>query len=126
MDDKIYSIPKNINECLVVLDEIFNENESDNDQEWFKNSNEKEVVSGLHHGLGKWIRNTWGLWSKDTELYYVLNSLGLWHADDMSSVIMTSYHRKLNGNELKLKEQIEFHVNYWNEYEKTNGPVEKK
>jgi len=123
MEDKEYPIPKNINECFTVLDEIFAE--SKDDQEWFKSSIEDEAVSGLHNGLGRWMRNTWGLWSKDTELHSVLKNMGLWHADDMYSIIMTSYHRKINGKELNLKEQIQHHIDYWKDYEKTNGPVEK-
>lgn len=124
MEDKSYAIPKNINESFLVLDEIFNE--SKEDQEWFKSSNEEEAVSAFHSGLGRWIRNTWGFWTKDTELYTVLNNMGLWHADDMYSIIMTSYHRKLQGKELNLKEQVQYHINYWKDYEKINGPVEKE
>ena len=123
MDDKTYPIPKNIHECLTILDEIFNESADDFD--WFKSSIEDEAVSGLHNGLGRWIRNSWGLWSRDTDLYGVLKNMGLWHADDMYSIILTSYHRKINGKELNLKEQIQTHLDYWKEYEKTNGPVEK-
>lgn len=123
MDDKTYPIPKNINECFTVMDEIFSESQEDFD--WFKSSTEDEAVSGMHSGMGRWIRNTWGLWSKDTDLYQVLNNMGLWHADDMSSLIFTSYHRKINGKELNLKEQIQNFIDYWKDYEKNNGPVEK-
>jgi hypothetical protein len=124
MEDKEYSIPKNINESFLVLDEIFNE--SKEDQEWFKSAEEEDAVTSLHNGLGRWIRNTWGFWTKDTEIYTVLKNMGLWHADDMYSIIMTSYHRKINGKELNLKEQIQHHINYWKDYEKINGPVEKE
>lgn len=124
MEDKTYPIPKNINESFSVLDEIFNE--SKEDQEWFKAAAEDEAVSSLHSGLGRWIRNTWGFWTKDTDLYNTLKNMGLWHADDMYSLILTSYHRKLNGKELNLKQQIENHINYWKDYEKMNGPVEKE
>lgn len=124
MYDKSYAIPRNLTECFSVLDEIFSE--SKEDQEWFVSSTEEEVTSGLHSGLGMWIRNTWGFWKKDTELYTVLNNMGLWHADDMYNVIITSYHRKIQGKELNLKEQIQQHINYWKDYEKMNGPVEKE
>lgn len=123
MDEKIYSMPRNINECFLVLDEIFSE--SKEDFEWFKSASDSDAVSGLHNGLGRWIRNTWGLWSKDTELYSVLNNMGLWHADDMSSIIITSYHKKITGKKLALKEQVQYYNDYWSEYEKTNGPVKK-
>ena len=123
MNDKTYPIPKNLSECFTALDNIFLE--SQEDLEWFKASPEDEAVSGFHSGLGRILRNEWGLWSKDTELYTVLNEMGLWHADDMYGLIMTSYYRKLHGEELNLKEQIQQFINYWKDYEKMNGPVEK-
>lgn len=124
MEEKIYQIPKNLNDCFTVLTEIFNESESDRD--WFKKSTEDEAIGGSHHGIGRWIRNTWGLWEKNTELFDYFKNLGLWHADDMSGVILTSYHRFLNGKELNLQEQIQHYLDFWKEYEKTNGPVEKE
>ena len=124
MEDNIYPIPKNLNECFDVLDEIFNESEED--KKWLRSTSEEDVTNELHHGLGRWIRNSWGLWSKDTELYNVLHGMGLWHPDNMSSVITTSYHRKIHSKELNLKEQIQHHIDYWKDYEKTNGPVEKE
>lgn len=123
MNDKTYPIPKNLSECFTALDNIFLE--SQEDLEWFKASQEDEAVSGFHSGLGRILRNEWGLWSKDSELYTVLNDMGLWHADDMYGLIMTSYYRKLHGKELNLKEQIQQFINYWKDYEKMNGPVEK-
>lgn len=45
--------------------------------------------SRLHHGLGRWIRNNWGLWSRDTELFTdISGQFYLVHADDMSGLIM--------------------------------------
>jgi hypothetical protein len=54
-----------------------------------------------------------------------MKGMGLWHADDMYSIVFTSYHRKINGKELGLKEQVQRHLDYWSEYEKINGPIEK-
>lgn len=123
MEDKEYPIPKNLNECFDVLNEIFNESESD--KNWFKTSEEDDATTSLHHGLGMWIRNEWELWKKESDMYNYFNKMGLWHADDMSSVILTSYHRFINGKELELKEQINHHLDYWKDYEKTNGPIQK-
>lgn len=123
MDDNEYPIPSNLNECFEVLEDILSKSEED--KNWFKTSAEDDVLGSLHHSLGTWIRNNWGLWKQDTELYNTLKRMGLWHADDMSGVIITSYHRKINGKELNIKEQIQHYTDYWKEYEKTNGPVEK-
>ena len=51
-------------------------------------SQEKMVL--LHHSLGMYLRNEYGLWSGDSELYRYLYDLGLRHPDDMSSVILES------------------------------------
>lgn len=124
MEESTHPIPKNINECFNVLTEIF-EQSKEEDRTWFKKSTEDEVSSNMHHDLGRWMRNTWGLWTKNTELFEILNNMGLWHADDMSTFIIVSYHRFINGKDLGFKEQIDRFIEYWKEYEKENGPVQK-
>jgi len=123
MKEEEYPIPKNLNECFGILDKIFNESETD--KNWFKSANEEDVLGELHHGIGMWIRNKWGLWKKESDMYNYFNKMGLWHADNMSSVILKSYHRFVNGKDLNLKEQITHYLDYWKDYEKQNGPVEK-
>ena len=100
--------PTNIEECYKSLDEML----PDSTIIQFKSMNEGEAVSAVHFGLGMWIRNNWGLW-ESSKLSQYLVELGLNHPDDMSSVILTSYHRKLNGKEIKLIDQIEFYKSYW-------------
>ena len=123
MDNQI-KIPTNLSECFDELDIIFGA-ASENDQEWVKTSNEEDFMADTHHSLGQWIRNEWGLWSKNTALYMLLNEMGLWHADDMSSIILTSYHRKKNNKELQLENQVRESLKFWKDYEKENGPIEK-
>lgn len=105
-------IPNNLLECFEQLDKMLSDSE---DADWFKATEEEEAISQSHHGLGRWIRNNWGLWSKDSKLYDYLLKLELSHPDDMSSVILTSYHRHLNDKELELDEQIKFYIEYWKE-----------
>lgn len=115
-------IPNNLYGCFENLNKIM---DSAEDAEWFKNAPEEEAVTSSHFGLGGWIRNNWSLWNKGTPLYEYFKNLGLWHADDMSSVILTSYHRFLNKKDINLNEQIEHYINYWKEYQKENGPIDK-
>lgn len=119
-----YPIPCNLNECFSVLDLIMSESSTE-DQKWFKKTDTKIVVAELHFNLGRWIRNSWGLWDKNSKLFQYLNSLDIWHADDMYSFIMTSYHRHTNKEELKLQEQVQVFKEYWKTYEKNNGPITK-
>ncbi len=102
--------PNNLSECFEQLNKIFNDAE---DADWFMNADEEDAVVQSHHGLGRWIRNNWGLWSKDSKLYEYLFNLGLTHADDMSSVILTSYHRHLHKKELELDEQVQHYIDFW-------------
>lgn len=103
-------VPNNLLECFEQLDKMVSDSE---DSDWFKSADEDDAITQSHHGLGRWIRNNWGLWSKDSNLYNYLSNLGLTHPDDMSSVILTSYHRHLNNMELELDEQIKFYIDYW-------------
>jgi hypothetical protein len=59
------------------------------------------------------IRNSWGLWRGDSGIAKYLRNLGLNHPDDMSSIILTSFHRYLNRIDIKLDEQIKYYKDYW-------------
>lgn len=123
MNNNINKIPVNLTECFEVLDEVFSESEED--KSWFASSIEEEAVGSLHHNLGAWVRKEWGLWEKKSDIYNVFAKMDIWHADDMSSIILTCYHRRLNGKELKLSEQVQEYIQYWKNYEKLNGPIDK-
>jgi hypothetical protein len=75
------------------------------------NGSEDELAQ-LHHGFGTGLRNSWGLWSNSV-LAKWFNQKGIYHADDMSGIIITSLYRELNDLPWKLKEQIEYYQVYW-------------
>lgn len=75
-------------------------------------------MAQYHHGLGRQIRNRWGLWS-GSPLKDHLVGLGLEHADDMSSLILTSLRRHLRGEPLQVGEQVRKHQEYWDVVEHT-------
>ncbi len=104
-------IPKNLEECFTFLDNIL----SNEDKE--KARKDPEFGRKVHHSLGRMLRNDWYLW-RGGKLKDYFNELGIWHADDMSGIILTSYHRHLNGDDLKLYEQVRSYIEYW---EKENG-----
>ncbi len=117
-------VPTNLSECFDRLDEIFQE--APLEYKNFKSSSEEEAVITLHYGLGKWIRNNWGLWEGNSPISKTLYSMHLWHAEDMSTLILTSYHRHINNKPLELKQQVDHFIGYWKDYEKTTGPVKKQ
>lgn len=99
------------------------------DKDEFKNTPERKAVGMCHFSLGMWMRNNWYLWwseqlaadykdkgypqEKPLLVKYFNEELGIFHADDMSSIILTSYHRKLNDLTLRLEEQAKKYQKYW-------------
>ena len=111
-------IPKTLDECFPILDK---ELHPDTIKE-FKEMEEKDMMASTHFTLGRWLRNEWALWDNKTELHnWFKDELGIWHADDMSGIILTSYHRKLNGKDIALNEQIQFYKDWW----ETEGKAKK-
>ena len=72
------------------------------------------LLAGVNHGLGRWLRNSYGLWSKTCLVKYFWD-MGIVHPDDISAILLTSYHRFLNGKELKVKEQVKMYKVFWKE-----------
>jgi len=111
-------IPKNLSESIVYLDC----NMGDDFKLKFKTKPESKAISSLHFGLGMSIRNNWRLWDGENEIYNFFKNKEIYHPDDISSIILTSYHRKLNGLDINLQNQInfykEFHKKAQEEYEK--------
>ncbi|MHC4086983.1 MAG: DUF6794 domain-containing protein [Planctomycetota bacterium] len=103
-------IPKDIEDSFRELKTIL----TDEDLKKFK---ESDTLVDYHFGLGMWIRNNWGLWSQ-SRLSIYFNDMGVFHPDDMSGIILACFHRHLNGQDIKFKEEVETHVKYWEEVEK--------
>lgn len=111
--DGVY-IPKDINDCFtqlnIILDPI--------DLKEFKNLPEDEVSGQSHFGIGLWIRNNWNLWG-GSRLSFYFNSLGIKHPDDMSGIVLNSYHRFLNNRDIDLNGQISHYQQYWKNQKNT-------
>lgn len=104
-------IPNNLYECFAALHSDL----SKQDIVAITKMTETELCR-LHHGLGRWIRNNWGLWTEGPLKDY-FNQLGLHHPDDMSGVIILSYWRHLRGEPLQLEEQIKEYQDFWKKSE---------
>jgi hypothetical protein len=99
-------LPTNLEECFKVLKDFL----SADDLAFIKKNHKN--VSALHHTLGRKIRNEWGLWS-GSELKQYFEKLNLPHPDDMSGVILHSFHLHLNGLPLEVEKQIKKYQEYW-------------
>lgn len=78
----------------------------------------EEKLFRYHHGLGREVRNRFRLWHQERPaLWHWFDSeLKIDHPDDMSSIIITSLHRRLNGKPLDVAAQVcRFHE-YWAAY----------
>lgn len=112
-------IPNNLDEALELLDK---ELEGKERERVLSLESEDQFLYNLHFTLGMAIRNIWNLWGVNNglskNLYDYFIGLGIHHADDMSSIILTSLYRKIKGLSLDLEEQIRTHQNYWKEVKK--------
>ncbi len=82
---------------------------------------ENDFIANAHFGLGMWIRNNWGLW-KGNELAKYFNSIGIYHPDDMSGIILTSYYRELHGQDWNVDKQVIYYQEYW---KKSNEHIQR-
>ena len=99
--------PTNLNECFHELTKRTTPKSRD---EFMRGP--EDSVYGLHFTTGMGIRNGWGLWH-GSKLAKYFNRLGIYHADDMSGIILTSYHRHLNKKPVEMKKQVKFYRNFW-------------
>lgn len=102
-------IPKDLNDALTYLKCTW----SDKDMEEFKSKREQDAVTELHMGIGLGIRNSWNLWEGKNSIYCFFKSMGVSHPDDISSIILTSFHRQLNLKDIELENQIQYYKDYW-------------
>jgi len=105
--DGIY-IPKDLNDCFSQIDKFWNDSII---TEVLKMT-EEEFIATSHFGIGLWIRNNWRLWG-GSRLSKYFNELGVSHPDDMSGIILTSYYRKLNNQDIELEKQIDYYKKFW-------------
>jgi hypothetical protein len=106
--DDAKKIPTNLEECFEVLKTFDGVKE-------FKLVEEKRVVGLYHFNLGQHLRNDWKLWdeSDKSKLVDYFNKLGIYHADDMSGIILLSFHRHLNSKPIELEKQVKVYEKFW-------------
>jgi len=111
--------PNTLEEAVERLKIDFKDNEDV--KTWIKLPEAK--ATGLaHFGIGMWIRNNWGLWMEGHPLQlYFRTVLEIWHADDMSSIILTCFHREMNGKIWELERQVEKYKKFWAEKDNVVG-----
>ncbi|WP_400080297.1 DUF6794 domain-containing protein [Winogradskyella sp. R77965] len=115
-------IPTDLNDAV----SFFECKWSEEDLIGFKNKEEQSATSELHFGTGMSLRNNWKLWAGTSAISKFFRDLGIHHPDDMSSIILTSLHRKLNEKPIELEKQIKYYKDYWAESERKENERKKE
>jgi hypothetical protein len=97
-------IPKDLDEALTKLDSLL--------PACFVAAFLKQGPNHYHLSVGLWLRNNWGLWH-GSRLAKHFNAMGIYHPDDMSGIILTSYYRHLRRQPLRVEEQVDLYQTYW-------------
>jgi hypothetical protein len=103
----MFKSPCNLDDCLHQLVKEL----SSDFVESLKETNEN-IMYKYHHTLGRNLRNEWNLWTS-SELSKWFCMQGIYHADDMSGIILTSLYRLVNNIEIDVRGQIEQYEKYW-------------
>jgi len=115
-------IPIDLNDAISFFECKWPKEDLDN----FKNKDENTATTELHFGTGMSIRNSWKLWAGTSDISKYFRDLGIHHPDDMSSIILTSLHRKLNQKPIELENQIKYYQDYWAESERKKNERKKE
>lgn len=108
-EEKRVLAPPDLDSCLVTLEhELSTELQAE-----MKAGTETDMIR-YHFSTGMWMRNEWGLWS-GSRLSRWFNDRGIFHPDDMSGIILTSFWRHLNDQPIGLERQIAEYQRYWEE-----------
>lgn len=103
------NLPKNLDEAVSYFENTWSESQKED----FRKLPEDSAVAQLHFSVGLWIRNNWIRNDGDPGLKNYFNSIGVSNPDDISSIILTSLHRKLNNRQVDLNGQVESYKAYW-------------
>ena len=99
--------PTNLDEAIAWL-----ENEMKEELDGFKELDEDSALILVHMGLGVVVRNKLGLW-QENKLTKHFSTIGIFHPDDMSSVMFKALHRKLNNRTLDLVAEAQMYKEHW-------------
>lgn len=104
-------IPKDLTDAFSQLNELM----VPETRNRFKSMPEEELDK-MNSTLGNWIRANWGF-HDGSRLTVYLNQYNVSWPEDMSHVIIITYHRYLNNKPLNLKELVDHYTekkfNYW-------------
>jgi hypothetical protein len=115
--DDVY-IPKDLEDTIEQLNISFSDSLKNN----IRNLPENQFTAEYHFETGLAIRNNWNLW-QGSRLSRYFHRKGIKQPDDMSGIILTSFHRQLTGKDIDLDGQIKNYKQYYKESKRINKLV---
>lgn len=120
MSDMVLKQPETLDEAVDYLKSRISQPVLDK----LKNLDERSFTGSVHMSTGMNMRNAWCLWwhpnHKNKEwpkekpaLVEWFNSIGIYHADDMSGIIMTSFYRDVHGLDRDIEGQVKMYQDHW-------------
>lgn len=87
--------------------------------------NEEDATIIMQRSIGRFVRNTLKLWEdcnkipkyQRSQLVQYFNDIGIYHPDDMSGIILTSFWRYLNEKHLNVDEQVITYKKHWDKHD---------
>ena len=114
--NSINYIPTDLEDAVRTL----KDNMTAKDLETFKG---EDNPSKYHFFLGMTLRNNWGLWHKSRLAHWFFDTYKIWHADDMSGIILDALHCELNGKEFDIEAEVSKYLKHWKEYGKEKAEL---
>lgn len=115
------SVPKTFDEAVEELFDTL----SEDDLHYIRSLPPNKIRALGHHTVGRAIRNNWGFWTGEGELFHHMKALGFTHPDDMSGAIIDAVICKVQGKEFNLDAEIQRYKEYWGKMKdllETNQP----
>lgn len=101
--------PTNLEEAISYFQQTWTKQEL----ELFRLKDESTALADVHLSAGMWVRNEWVRGNRNIAFTQYFNDSGIYAPDDISSIVFISLHRRLNGKDIELSQQIEQHKQYW-------------
>lgn len=73
----------------------------------------EKFIGSAHNNIGRWMRNTWGLWAEQGSLFLEFKKLGFTHADDMSGALLRKLYHESKGTDFDIKSYSTECKKYW-------------
>ena len=76
----------------------------------------KVGLADMHHTVGRYIRNSWSLWERETALVqHYIARFGLAHADDLSGLMLEQALCEVRGQAFDIEAKVRHYLEHWRE-----------